>query len=67
MRRNMMSLMWTTMVFVLTMEGKGSRGCLQSERIGLLDINAYFQDYSSHILPWGSESDSSECCHWTGV
>ncbi|KAF3951926.1 hypothetical protein CMV_022474 [Castanea mollissima] len=62
-----MSLLWASVLFVQIRE---HRGCIEEERIGLLELKAFMKSNSNdvdHLLPSWVNGTKSECCDWEGV
>ncbi|CAI0542552.1 unnamed protein product [Linum tenue] len=51
-------------VFIATAEWRGSNGCLEHERLALVDILAFFHDQEVGLDPKNRDGD---CCGWEGV
>ena len=61
------SLLWALVLFVQIHE---HRGCIEEERIGLLELKAFMKsnsNYMDHLLPSWVNGTKSECCDWEGV
>ena len=61
------SLLWALVLFVQIHE---HRGCIEEERIGLLELKAFMisnSNYTNHLLLSWVNGTKSECCYWEGV
>ena len=61
------ALLWALVLFVQIHE---HRGCIEDERIGLLQLKAFMKsniNYKNHLLPSWVNGTKSECCGWEGV
>ena len=61
------SLLWALVLFV---QIHGHKGCIEEERIGLLELKAFLKsnsNYTTHLFPSWVNGTKSECCYWEGV
>ncbi|GLT90604.1 hypothetical protein SLE2022_085270 [Rubroshorea leprosula] len=58
---------WLYVVLTLfLLEGMWCQGCLEQERIALLQLKSFFKDPWC-FRNWGRGKENSDCCRWEGV
>ncbi|KAL1202027.1 Receptor-like protein 1 [Cardamine amara subsp. amara] len=68
-----MTLVFITITMILQFQMKGCVGCLETERMGLLQLKSYLNsllpspDEESILKSWSHNDPSSDCCHWERV
>ncbi|KAF7153810.1 hypothetical protein RHSIM_Rhsim01G0101800 [Rhododendron simsii] len=63
-----MRSLWVVVVVVMLAVENGCNGCLEKERIGLLQLKDSINFPNGTSLPsWDQEDDGIDCCHWEGV
>ncbi|XP_059630952.1 receptor-like protein 15 [Cornus florida] len=62
-------LLWVFIVLLVQNQNHGVEGCVEEERIGLLQLKASFIDEISHnlVLPSWLDERESDCCDWERV
>lgn len=67
--REYMELKWlrvvVLMMSILVLEAGLSNGCLEQERLALLQLKSFFKVIDA--VYWTSEEDGSDCCQWEWV
>lgn len=61
------SFLWALVLFV---QIHGHRGCIEEERVGLLELKEFLKpniNYMIDLLPSWANGTKSKCCDWEGV
>ncbi|XP_010511092.1 PREDICTED: probable leucine-rich repeat receptor-like protein kinase At1g35710 isoform X3 [Camelina sativa] len=59
-------LMMVVVMMMVSLHVHGYRGCIESERKGLMELKAYL-NISEYLYDWPNDNTSSDCCRWEGV
>ncbi|KAF7143947.1 hypothetical protein RHSIM_Rhsim05G0149100 [Rhododendron simsii] len=62
----LMSSLWVAVIMLAVLEN-GCNGCLEKERIALLQLKHSINFPDGTSLPSWDEDDSMDCCHWKRV
>ncbi|KAF7152662.1 hypothetical protein RHSIM_Rhsim01G0102000 [Rhododendron simsii] len=65
-QHSLMRLLWVVVVVMLAVEN-GCNGCLEKERIALLQLKDSINFPNGTSLPSWEEDDNTDCCQWKGV
>lgn len=71
-QKKRMALVFITITMILQFQMKGCVGCLETERMGLLQLKSYLNNVldaeeESILKSWSHDDRSSDCCHWERV
>ncbi|KAF3574532.1 hypothetical protein F2Q69_00059291 [Brassica cretica] len=62
-------VLFMIVTLMLQLQMKGCVGCLETERMGLLQLKTYLKngfkvEEESMLKSWSHDDPSSDCCHW---
>ncbi|KAG2292447.1 hypothetical protein Bca52824_039116 [Brassica carinata] len=61
-------VLFMIVTLMLQLQMKGCVGCLETERMGLLQLkNGFKVEEESMLKSWSHDDPSSDCCHWKRV
>ncbi|KAJ4895415.1 receptor like protein 1 [Raphanus sativus] len=71
-KKQMALVLFMIVTLMLQLQMKGCVGCLETERMGLLQLKSYLKngfevEEESMMKSWSHDDPSSDCCHWERV
>ncbi|KAL0678703.1 hypothetical protein Bca4012_006684 [Brassica carinata] len=67
-KKQMALVLFMIVTLMLQLQMKGCVGCLETERMGLLQLkNGFKVEEESMLKSWSHDDPSSDCCHWKRV
>ncbi|CAA7013831.1 unnamed protein product [Microthlaspi erraticum] len=71
-KKKQMALLLIIATMILQFQMKGCVGCVESERMGLLQLKSYLSSLpgfgeGSILNSWSDDDPKSDCCNWGGV
>ena len=71
-KKQMALVLFMIVTLMLQLQMKGCVGCLETERMGLLQLKSYLKngfevEKESMMKSWSHDDPSSDCCHWERV
>ncbi|CAG7867449.1 unnamed protein product [Brassica rapa] len=71
-KKQMALVLFMIVTLMLQLQMKGCVGCLETERMGLLQLKSYLKngfkvEEEGMMKSWSHDDPSSDCCHWERV
>ncbi|CAN7034361.1 unnamed protein product [Brassica rapa subsp. trilocularis] len=71
-KKQMALVLFMIVTLMLQLQMKGCVGCLETERMGLLQLKSYLKngfkvEEESMLKSWSHDDPISDCCHWKRV
>ncbi|RID48888.1 hypothetical protein BRARA_I05363 [Brassica rapa] len=71
-KKQMALVLFMIVTLMLQLQMKGCVGCLETERMGLLQLKSYLKngfevEEEGMMKSWSHDDPSSDCCHWKRV
>ena len=71
-KQQMALVLFMIVTLMLQLQMKGCVGCLETERMGLLQLKSYLKngfkvEEEGMMKSWSHDDPSSDCCHWERV
>ncbi|CAA7024366.1 unnamed protein product [Microthlaspi erraticum] len=71
-KKKQMALVFITVMMILQFQMKGCVGCVETERMGLLQLKSYLNSFSSYkdeniLKSWIDDDPTSDCCNWESI